>query len=304
MRNNATPCFTKKRKKIFLTSILIICLLLFIVLIYKSNNTTIANAGSKEIHTETTETKLDNSGYLLLKDDPNADDASIVSENVNNLIKGTKKYPVRTDGKKVVYLTFDDGPSTTNTPKVLEILDKNNIKGTFFVMGKSLDANDTAKDLLKEIAKNGHAIGNHTYCHDYKYLYPNRTMNVNNVINDLNKNSELMKSILGNDFYTRTIRLPGGYWSWNGRQPLKDKMIELGLENIDWDALNGDAEGTKKDSQELFNHLKKSVNNLGEKADSIVVLMHDTYGKAETVKALPKIIDFFKSKGFEFRTIK
>ena len=250
------------------------------------------------------ETTLDNSGYLKLEDDPNADDASIVSENINSLLTGNKHYPVRTDGKKVVYLTFDDGPSITNTPNILKILDEYNIKATFFVMGKSLDSNDEAKDLLKEIVKNGHSIGNHTYSHNYNYLYPNRTMNVDNIMNDLNKNSELMKSILGKDFSTRVIRLPGGYWSWNGRTEVKNKFYELGIENIDWNALTGDAEGKKKNPDELFSYLKTTVNNLGDKADSITILMHDTYGKENTVKALPEIIDYFKDKGFEFRTIK
>lgn len=250
------------------------------------------------------ETILDNSGYLKLEDDPNADDASIVSENINGLLTGKKHYPVRTDGKKVVYLTFDDGPSTTNTPNILKILNEYNIKATFFVMGKSLDANAEAKNLLKEIAKNGHAIGNHTYSHNYNYLYPNRTMNLNNIINDLNKNNDLIKSILGKDFSTRVVRLPGGYWSWNGRTEVKNKFNELGIENIDWNALTGDAEGKKKNPDELFSYLKTTVNNLGDKADSITILMHDTYGKENTVKALPEIINYFKDKGFEFRTIK
>lgn len=250
------------------------------------------------------EVKIHNSGYLSLKDDPNADDAKIVAKNTNDLLTGTKQYPVRTDGKKVVYLTFDDGPSTTNTPTVLKTLDKYNVKGTFFIMGKSLAANNTAKELLKEIAKNGHAIANHSYSHDYDYLYPGRTMNVSNMLKDFKKNDALMKSVLGKDFSTRVIRLPGGYWSWNGREPFKKKMIELNISNIDWNALNGDAEGKKKNAPELVNFLKKSVNELGPNADSVVVLMHDTYGKAETAKALPQIIEYFKDKGFEFRTIK
>ena len=57
---------------------------------------------------------LDNSNYLELKDDPNADDAAMVAENTKGLLNGTKTYPVRTDGKKIVYLTFDDGPSVPN----------------------------------------------------------------------------------------------------------------------------------------------------------------------------------------------
>ncbi len=55
---------------------------------------------------------LDNSGYLSLEEDSNADDAAMVAENTKGLLNGTKQYPVRNDGKKVVYLTFDDGPST------------------------------------------------------------------------------------------------------------------------------------------------------------------------------------------------
>ena len=89
--------------------------------------------------------KLDNSGYLSFEEDPNADDAVMVAENTKGLLNGTKHYPVRTDGKKVVYLTFDDGPSTTNTPQVLDILDRYNVKATFFVLGSSIDKNDQAK---------------------------------------------------------------------------------------------------------------------------------------------------------------
>ncbi len=255
---------------------------------------------SSNIHKNT----LDNSGYLELKDDPNADDASIISKNISDLLKGNKNYPVRTDGKKVAYLTFDDGPSTTNTPNILKVLDQYNIKGTFFIVGKTLENNEEAKKLLKEIAKDGHAIGNHTYSHNYKYLYPNGTINVDNIINDLNKNDSLMKSILGKDFSSRVIRLPGGYWSWNGRTNLKNKLVELGLESIDWNALNGDAEGKKKNEDELFARFKETVDNLGENADSITILMHDTYGKENTVKTLPRIIEYLKERGFEFRTIK
>ncbi|MDU4326795.1 MAG: polysaccharide deacetylase family protein [Clostridium celatum] len=148
---------------------------------------------------------LDNSNYLELKDDPNADDAAMVAENTKGLLNGTKTYPVRTDGKKIVYLTFDDGPSTTNTPAVLEVLDKYNVKGTFFVLGKSLEGNEEAQNVLKDIAKGGHAIANHTYGHDYSYLYPNRTMNVDNIVSDIERNNNLMKEILGKDFTTRVL---------------------------------------------------------------------------------------------------
>ena len=248
--------------------------------------------------------KLDNSGYLSFEEDPNADDATIVAENTKGLLNGTKHYPVRTDGKKVVYLTFDDGPSTTNTPQVLDILDKYNVKATFFVLGSSIDKNEEAKEILKEQVKRGHSIANHTYSHDYSYLYPNRVMNVDNIISDLEKSENSMKAVLGKDFSTRVIRLPGGYWSWEGRTPMKEAMEQDGYYNVDWNALDKDAEGKPKNADELLQCTKETVEALGPNADSVVLLMHDTYGKEETVKALPRIIEYLQSEGYEFRTIK
>ena len=245
-----------------------------------------------------------NSNYIKLEDDPNADDAAMVAENTKGILNGTKAYPVRTDGKKVVYLTFDDGPSTTNTPQILDILDRYNVKATFFVLGKMLESGNGEKEVLKNIANNGHAIANHTYGHDYTYLYPNGTMNVDNIVSDIEQTNNIMKEILGDDFSTRVIRFPGGYWSWEGRTSMRDKMIESGYCNIDWNALNEDAQGPTKTADELVQKAKENVERLGADADSVVLLMHDTYGKEETVKALPQIIEYLQGKGFEFRTIK
>ena len=247
---------------------------------------------------------VDNSGYLSFEEDPNADDAAMVAENTKGLLNGTKHYPVRTDGKKVVYLTFDDGPSTTNTPGILDVLDRYNVKATFFILGQSIEGNEEAKNILKETAKRGHAIANHTYSHDYSYLYPNRTMNVDNIVSDIEKNNSIMKEVLGEDFSTRVIRFPGGYWSWEGRTAMKEAMEQNGYYNVDWNALNKDAEGKQKNADELLQSTKETVEALGPDADSVVLLMHDTYGKEETVKALPQIIEYLQEKGFEFRTIK
>ena len=265
------------------------------------------NQENKEVTDNSEEVEsniLDNSGYLSLEEDSNADDAAMVAENTKGLLNGTKQYPVRTDGKKVVYLTFDDGPSTTNTPGILDVLDRYNVKATFFTLGKSIEANEEAKNILKEIVKNGHAIANHTYGHDYSYLYPNRTMNVDNILSDLEKSENSMKEVLGKDFSTRTIRFPGGYWSWEGRIAMKEAMEQNGYYNVDWNALNKDAEGKTKNADELFQSTKDTIEVLGPNADSVVLLMHDTYGKEETVKALPQIIEYLQGEGFEFRTIK
>ena len=265
------------------------------------------NSGDKEVtdnYEELESNIVDNSGYLLVEEDPNADDAAMVAENTKGLLNGTKQYPVRTDGKKVVYLTFDDGPSTTNTPGILDVLDRYNVKATFFTLGKSIEANEEAKDILKETVKRGHAIANHTYSHDYSYLYPNRTMNVDNILSDLEKSQNSMKAVLGQDFSTRVIRFPGGYWSWEGRTAMKEAMEQNGYYNVDWNALNKDAEGNVKNADELLQSTKDTIEVLGPNADSVVLLMHDTYGKEETVKALSQIIEYLQGKGFEFRTIK
>lgn len=264
------------------------------------------NRSDKEDSNESKENKLDNSGYLPLESDPNADDAIIVAERTAGLLKGKLHYPVRDDGKKVVYLTFDDGPSTTNTPEVLNILDKYNIKGTFFVMGKSIEAKpEVTNDILKRIASDGHAIANHSYSHKYEYLYPNRVINIERFMEEYNKTNELLKSVLGKDFSTRVVRFPGGYWSWQGREEARPVLDENNVNIVDWNALNGDAEnGGKNTPEQLIQNTKKSVEALGPNADSIVFLMHDTYQKENTVKALPEIIEYFKAKGYEFRTIK
>ena len=318
----------KKKKNII---ILIICVLVIssavigtkLLLKQNKGNVQVATKPNEEITSEDKEVEgssedkevtanseevesniVDNSGYLSFEEDPNADDAAMVAENTKGLLNGTKHYPVRTDGKKVVYLTFDDGPSTTNTPEILDVLDKYNVKATFFTLGKSIEGNEEAKNILKETAKRGHAIANHTYSHDYSYLYPNRTMNVDNIVSDIEKNNSIMKEVLGEDFSTRVIRFPGGYWSWEGRTSMKEAMEQNGYYNVDWNALNKDAEGKQKNADELLQSTKETVEALGPDADSVVFLMHDTYGKEETVKALPQIIEYLQEKGFEFRTIK
>ncbi|MDU4883811.1 polysaccharide deacetylase family protein [uncultured Clostridium sp.] len=319
-RGNRSRYRREKSKKNAI--ILIICILIISVVVVgikfipkqdkenvqvTTNSDEEINSGDKEVtgnYQELESNILDNSGYLSLEEDPNADDAAMVAENTKGLLNGTKQYPVRTDGKKVVYLTFDDGPSTTNTPGVLEVLDRYNVKATFFTLGKSIEANEEAKDILKETVKRGHAIANHTYGHDYSYLYPNRTMNVDNILSDLERSQNSMKAVLGQDFSTRVIRFPGGYWSWEGRTAMKEAMEQNGYYNVDWNALNKDAEGNVKNADELLQSTKDTIEVLGPNADSVVLLMHDTYGKEETVKALSQIIEYLQGKGFEFRTIK
>ena len=305
----------RRTRKIILFSFLVIISILIISIILTKENlkqtvplkveSAEAMGSEKDIEDKIEdEVKLDNSGYLPLEKDINAEDAMKVYEVTEALLKGERGYPVRSDGNKVVYLTFDDGPSTQNTANILDILKEYGIKATFFVTGTSIEKTEESKKLLKRIAREGHAIGNHTYSHDYDYLYPDNVVNVENFKSDVEKNNKLIKSVLGKDFSTRIIRFPGGSWSWKGKSSIQPILDEEGYAIIDWNALNEDAQGEYKDSAKLIERTRVNVERLGNNADSIVFLMHDTYGKEETVKALPEIIEYFKCSNFVFKTIK
>lgn len=210
------------------------------------------------------------------------------------------KYDYTNDGKKMVFLTFDDGTSKTNTPKVLETLKKEDVKATFFLTGQNIEnGGQVAKDLVKREFDEGHAIGNHSYTHDVKKLYPGRTLDMEAFKEDFDKNDKLLQDILGKYFSTRVIRCPGGYMSWKGMEPLDKYLDENNMVSIDWSSLNADAEGKRKNAQELLDYAIKTSKG----KEMVVLLMHDTYGKEETAKALPDIIKYFKDNGYEFRTL-
>jgi len=82
-------------------------------------------------------------------------------------------------------------------------------------------------------------------------------------------------------------------------EPLDEYLNENNMASIDWNALNRDAEGRKKNADELV----QNAINTSQGKDIVVLLMHDTYGKEETAKALPRIIQYFKENGYEFKTL-
>ena len=220
-------------------------------------------------------------------------DAKKVQEKLNN-------HDYTNDGKKVVFLTFDDGTSKTNTPEVLRILDENNIKATFFLTGSNIEnGGETARELVKQEFESGHAIANHSYSHDCGKLYPGRNLDMKAFKEDYEKNDKLLKSILGENFTTHVMRCPGGYMSWKNMDELDKYLEKNNIASIDWNALNADAEGPKKNAKQLAQYAIKT----SEGKEMVVLLMHDTYGKEETVKALPAIIKYFKDNGYEFRTL-
>jgi peptidoglycan/xylan/chitin deacetylase (PgdA/CDA1 family) len=212
------------------------------------------------------------------------EDAAFVENYLNQQMKGQK--PDGADGKKVVYLTFDDGPSETVTPQILDTLKAENVHATFFLIGKYIDKDEASKNLVKREFEEGNAIGNHTYSHNYDYLYPSGKINLANCMSDFEKTNQALKNVLGQDFTTRAIRFPGGQMTWDKKDPKgaedMDKALhDKDLHQIDWNSLSGDAEGKPKNAEQLTQQVIQTVG----KREKAIILMHDTYGKEETAKA-------------------
>lgn len=189
---------------------------------------------------------------------------------------------------KTVYLTFDDGPSSY-TPQILDTLDKYGVKATFFVKNGG-----KYNYVMKDIVSRGHSIGLHTYSHDYAKIYASDTA----YFNDLNKISDLVYEQTG--VRSKIMRFPGGTSNTVSRKHSKGIMTRIsksvtqqGYVYFDWNCSNGDADGA--------NTVQKQLNYCSQypkSASRVVVLMHDT--KKVTRDALPKIIEYYKSCGFEF----
>lgn len=212
---------------------------------------------------------------------------------------------VPTDGKKMVFLTFDDGPSLANTPKVLDILKSNDVKATFFILAKNFNDAPETSTLLERELEEGHAIGNHGTSHLYEKLYPKNKAELNNIIEDFDNSDKQIKSILGDDFETRVIRFPGGSMSWKNMQPVKDYFKGKGIAYVDWMVDSSDAKHAGRTKAQIISEIKKETEKYeAAKIDKITILMHDAAGKESTVDALPEIIAYFKERGYEFKTLK
>ncbi|AJH01726.1 polysaccharide deacetylase family protein [Clostridium beijerinckii] len=273
-----------------------------------SNNTKTVQAldGNQNAKSESSDNQSKSetdSDELKSESNSEVENSAFVEKYLNQQMKGQR--PDGADGKKVVYLTFDDGPSETVTPQILDILKKEDVHATFFLIGKYIDKDQASKDLVKREFDEGNAIGNHTYSHDYNYLYPNGKINLENCMSDFEKTNQSLKNILGQDFVARAVRFPGGQMTWDKKDPSGAEAMDKALHDkdyhqIDWNSLSGDAEGAPKKAEQLKQEVIKTVANR-EKA---IILMHDTYGKEETAKALPEVIEYLKGQGYEFKIIK
>lgn len=185
---------------------------------------------------------------------------------------------------KVVYLTFDDGPSV-HTKDVLDILAKEQVKATFFVLGQHAKRD---QEMVRTIAEAGHAIGNHSYNHEYKELYGS----FREFWRQIRETGKVLEDILG--YEPRLVRAPGGT-AMNFDKQYFELMQQAGYLVYDWHVDSGDSKRRGVPAKEIVSSVKQ-----GALLKETVVLMHDGSGHGETVKALPEIIRFYKDKGYTF----
>lgn len=186
-----------------------------------------------------------------------------------------------TGSDKYIALTFDDGPWPKTTEMILDILRANDIKATFFVIGKQLKK---YPELPPKIVDEGHVLANHTWNH------PTSKMSKERVRNEVGKTAELIYELTG--MTTTLFRPPGGVLDNGLADFVKEKnhvVVMWSADSVDWQ---------HKSAKKVTENVLKRASNGG------IVLLHDGGGpRMHVVKALPKIIEELKKQGYKFVTV-
>ncbi|WP_251861177.1 polysaccharide deacetylase family protein [Clostridium sp. Marseille-Q2269] len=268
-----------KKNKILLVTIYA---LLFFIGFFVTKNIIDKNNEKQAIQEEVTKAN----SKMTMK---HMDDKVVFNEYIKD--KYDAKEVFRKDGKKIAFLTFDDGPSYL-TNDILDILKKYDIKGTFFIVGNMAKGN---RNIIEREIKEGHSIGNHSYTHNYKDIYSS----VDAFINEVDRTQNVIKSIVGSNYNIKLVRFPGGSFG-DKLEPYKQAILKKGYYNMDWNALNGDAEGNNIPKEKLIENVKNTIDG----KNHVVILMHDCATKKTTVEALPDIIQYLMAQGYEFKALK
>jgi peptidoglycan-N-acetylglucosamine deacetylase len=180
------------------------------------------------------------------------------------------------DDEKNVYLTFDDGPIPETTPWILELLDKYNIKATFFCVGDNVRK---YPELYRMLIQKGHHVGNHTFNHVQGIL-----SHTDSFVENAEKAARLIHSPL--------FRPPHGHMripqTWALRKNFKIVM---------WDVVTRDY-SKHVNAEDVFNNVKKYTRN-----GSIVVFHDSLKAERNMMEALPKSIEWLMSEGYQFKLI-
>ncbi len=193
-------------------------------------------------------------------------------------------YGAADSGDKIVYITFDDGP-TPNTPKILDILARHNAKATFFLLD---DRISQYPDFVKRINFEGHSVGLHGKSHDVNVIYSTPS----SPLDEMNSANESLYNTLG--FRSRLVRTPYGSYPYMSYEQYKI-LISANYKLWDWSVDPRDSVGTP-DLSSIFSHIKTDL-----RGNSMpIVLLHD---RKSTADKLDCILDYFSSEGYRFEII-
>lgn len=191
--------------------------------------------------------------------------------------------------KKVVYITFDDGPSGKLTNEILDILKEHNAKATFFVIGNMIKGQE---NVLCRMLAEGHSIGLHTYSHERDKIYRNSK----SFIDEMLLTQQLLEEATGKK--ATIIRFPFG--CNNTSYKLTSSMVTALHDNdfkiFDWTVDSTDGMNPNLDPYKIAERAKT-------KKDTAVVLLHCGYLNKNTAKALPAILKYYEDNKYEFKVI-
>ena len=204
-----------------------------------------------------------------------------------------KLFTLTKSDEKYAYLTFDDGPTLKATGKILDILKEEQVKATFFVIGKYVKNHP---ELVKRAYDEGHYIANHGYSHNNTRLYESDSSFIQEI---QDTDAEIGKALGIDNYCSHVFRFPNGYMSSNYKSQKKhavELLSKLNYMYVDWNCLNNDSV-KKYSNYQLLDNLKKSASNKG----TLIVLMHDSSDVNDTPSVLKDSISYLKSQGYEFR---
>ncbi|WP_332665180.1 polysaccharide deacetylase family protein [Clostridium sp.] len=191
--------------------------------------------------------------------------------------------------KKTIYLTFDDGPDTKTTPVILDILKKEKVPATFFVVGERLNYYPST---FKRMVNDGHKIGLHSYNHILKDVYKSDAA----FISQMEKSDKLLQNKF--NIKTNIIRFPGG--TYKRLSPtLLSKLHKCGYKVYDWHTSVGDGMYPSTPPDKLI----ENAISTKTKRNNIIVLLHNRPNNKNTALALPKLIKHYKSLGYTFKVL-
>lgn len=191
---------------------------------------------------------------------------------------------------KVIYLTFDDGPTPEITNWTLDVLKSHNAKATFFCIGNNIEK---YPEIFQSILNDGHAIGNHTHNHikGWKTKAKDYLKNIAEAQDVLN--FQISKSKFQDARAVKLFRPPYGQITPKQGK----KLMDLGYKIIMWDVLSFDWDNTVEKGNCLENVLTKTT------AGSIIVF-HDSIKASKSMQfALPKVLKYFGEKGYHFKAL-